>query len=211
MIKTYDSTNQAFAEHTPKIYSPTAGAWIEAPSAKVYDTTEQAWIDKARKYMEAEVTSGFYHNTGNRILCASDLVHCEVKPTSQNINLILSLEKEFVNPVVSGMFSFGYSDYCPAIASDFRSHACVMWYVYGFSGGIHTATVTIAQGNQYSYATVFNKEFSATMSGTFDEIRLVCQFLSYSSYYNYGVANTTIDNFSIDGKVYGAKSMWFES
>lgn len=211
MIKTYDSTNQAFAEHTPKIYSPTAGAWIEAPSAKVYDTTERAWIDKARKYMEAEVTSGFYHNTGNLIGSSNGWVHCEVKPTSQTINLVLSLEKEFTNPVITGMYSFGYSDYCPAIASDFRSHACAQWYIYGFSGGIHTGTACIAQGNQYAYATVFNKEFSVTLNGTFDEIQLVCQFLSYSAYYNYGKANTTIDDFSIDGKIYGTKATFFES
>ena len=211
MIKTYDNSNQAFAEHTPKIYSPTAGAWIEAPSAKVYDKTEQAWIDKARKYMEAQVSNSFYNNSGNIIICGSDVIHCEVKPTSSSIFLEVILEKEFVNPVITGLFSFGYSDLCPAIASDFRSHACVEWSVRGYSKGINIATQRIVGGNQFAYTTIFNSQFSKTLNGTFDEIRLVCEIMSFGAYLSYGKANTTIDDFSIDGKSYGTKSTWFES
>lgn len=211
MIKTYDGSNQAFVEHTPKIYSPTAGAWIEAPSAKVYDTTERAWIDKARKYMEARVTDAFYDNSGNVIFLGPDLFHCEVKPGSETIYAEFILEKEFTNPVITGMFSFGYSDFCPAIASDLRSHACAQWFVKGYLNGVNIASQPIAVGSNFAYATIFDSQFRKTLNGTFDEIRLVCEFISFQTYYNYGVANTTIDNFSIDGKVYGCKGQVLSS
>ena len=211
MLKTYDTTSEAFVEHMAKIYDETAGAWIDAPSMKTYDGTEQAWIDRLKTYMEATVGSGFYHNSGNVVFSDNECVHCEVKPTSSTYLIELSLMKDFTDPVISCEYSFGYSDECPAIATGFLSHACIEWYVEGRLNGSTVATANIAYGSSYAYETIFDESKTVSLSGTFDEIRLVCQVASYSSYSNYGRANTTIDNFAVNGKIYGTKVTTFES
>jgi len=206
MIKTHDTASNAFVERTPKIYSPTAGAWIEAPSVKTYNATEQAWIDRLKKYLELLVGDGFNHYSGNIIMLLEDTNHYEVRPTSKDIVIELSLKAGFTNPVISGTYTFGYSDTCPNIASGFRSHACAEWLIKGYLNGSEVASEQIASGNSYAYGTVFNEPFSKTLSGTFDEIRLVCVFQSFSNYSDFGKANTTVNNFSIDGRLYGAKA-----
>lgn len=211
MLKIHDSASNAFVEKPPKIYSTTAGAWIEAPSAKTYDTTAEAWLERLKSYLEVSLGDGFYNNTGNTIVLASSLIHCEVKPTSKEILLELSLIDDFTNPVFSGSFSFGYSDLCPNVASDFRSHGCVDWKVVGYLNGSEVASEYIASGASYAYGTIFNEPFSKTLSGTFDEIRLVCSIHSFSNYSDYGKANTSLYDFSIDGKEYGAKAQSFTS
>lgn len=52
MLKTYDSTTQAFVERDkPKYYDNTIAAWVDVASAKTYDSTEQAWIEHISSYM----------------------------------------------------------------------------------------------------------------------------------------------------------------
>ena len=211
MIKTYDSSQSAFTERDSiKIYDTTAAAWVDAPSVKTYDTTEAAWVERMKRYMELTVTSNYYNNSGNLTGFFGSTLHCEVKPTSSTIYVRASVEKKCTNPVISGLYSYGYSDECPAIGEGFLSHACVYWYVRGYYNGSQVAEKTIANGNQFAYKIAHNQPFELTLNGTFDTIELVCEFWSMSAYANYGRANTTLDDFAIDGKVYEGKG-FFES
>lgn len=46
MLKTYDSTLQAYTEHPPKNYDATLNAWIDSPSLKTFDTAQNAWVER---------------------------------------------------------------------------------------------------------------------------------------------------------------------
>lgn len=204
MIKTYDGTSQAFTEHTPKIHDATAGAWIEAPSAKAYDTPTQSWIDVAKKYFELSVTSSFYNNRGNIVHNWEEVFHCEIKPTSSTIEVTASIKGNFVNPTIEAEYTFGNSDEVPAIAAGFLSHACITWEVRGCVNGAVTKTETLATGP--AYETEFDQPVTKVLNGTFDELRFVCMAYSMTSYENYGKAKTNLDNIKIDGKLYEGKS-----
>lgn len=203
MIKTYDTSQAAFTERDSiKIYNGTAAAWVDAPSAKTYDTATAAWVERMKKYFELSVTSNFYNHTGNMVAIFGDTFHCEVKPTSSTIEVIASIEGNFTSPTIEAEYSFGYSDFCPEIATDFRSHACIDWVVRGYLNGSLVKSERIVGGNQYAYATIFNQPVTKTLSGTFDKLEFVCQVLSMSAYARYNTANTTLENIKIDGRLY---------
>lgn len=46
MLKTYDTTLQAYTERLPKHYDSSQSAWVESNSAKTYDTTLNAWVER---------------------------------------------------------------------------------------------------------------------------------------------------------------------
>ncbi len=207
MLGRYDGPQNAWVDgEFARRYDGPQNAWIDCEFARTYDGEQGAWVDKLRKFMEASVGSGFYNNSGNIIFCADGIFHCEVKPTSTTYEVEFKLEEDFTNPVIECEYSFGHSDLCTNIASDFLSHACIDWKVKGYLNGAEVASKTIAAGNGYAYEKIFNEPTSVTLEGTFDEIRLVCAVQSFTNYSNYNRANTSIGNFSIDGKMYSAKA-----
>ena len=67
MLKTYDSTLQAWTEYPTKNYDSSQSAWVESPSLKTYDATEGAWVDKLRPNYTLTVTDSFYDHAGNSV------------------------------------------------------------------------------------------------------------------------------------------------
>lgn len=207
MLSRYDATQAARVDcEFARKYDNTQAARVDCEFVRAYDDTETAWVDKLRKLMEVSVDSRFYSNTGNIILTSDAFIHCEIKPASSDILVEFALEDDFTNPVIECLYTFGNSDVCPSIASGFYSHACIVWSVKGYLNGSEVASADIASGNSYAYSTVYDQTASVTLNGTFDEIRLICNVQAFSNYSDFGKANTTIDNFSIDGKVYSAKA-----
>lgn len=207
MLSRYDTTQQARVDcEFAREYDTAQNAFADCEFVRSYDTAQSAWVDKLKKLMELSVTDGFYNNSGNIVLTSDGLIHCQVKPTSSDISIEFKLEDDFTNPVIECQYSFNNSELCPNIASDFYSHACLQWEVSGYLNGSEVASEIIAGGNSYAYSTVSNQSVTVTLNGTFDEIRLVCVAQSFSNYSDFGKANTTIHNFSIDGKVYSAKA-----
>lgn len=203
MLKTYDTTQAAYVEHTPKIYFTGVAAWGDAPSAKTYDTTEAAWVERLKEYMKLTVTDGFYDNTGNVIFNYGDTFACEVKPSSRSYEITAAIEGEFVNPVISYEYYFGNSDLCPNVAADFRSHACIEWTFRAYLNGTRVKNFPLVSGNNYAYTTIFNETGGGTaIEGTFDKIEFVCVVNSFSNYADYGKASTGLNNITIDGKLY---------
>lgn len=212
MLSRYDTTQQARADcEFARKYDTAQNARVDCEFVRSYDTATAAWVDKLKKLMEVSVGSGFYDNSGNIVFCADGIFHCEVRPASASYTVEFVLEEDFTNPVIDCEYSFGHSDLCPNIAADFRSHACVDWVVKGYLNGAEVASKTLAGGSGYAYATIFNEPKSITLEGTFDEIRLICDVTSFSNYQNYNQANTSIENFSIDGKKYSAKAQAINS
>lgn len=207
MLSRYDATQGARVDcEFARKYDTVQAARVDCEFVRAYDETQSAWVDKLKKYLEVLVGSGFYNNSGNIIYCDEETFHCEVKPTNDNYTVEWKLEEDFTNPVIACQYSFGYSEMCPNIAADFHSHGCIEWRVQGYLNGTLTATEYLAHGSNYAYATIFDEPVSVTLNGTFDEIRLVCEVLSFTNYSDYNKANTTIENFSIDGKKYGTKA-----
>lgn len=212
MLSRYDTTQQSRVDcEFARKYDTAQSARVDCEFVRAYDATEGAWVDKLKKLMEVLVGSGFYDNSGNTIFCADGIFHCEVRPASNTYAVEFKLEDDFTNPVISCEYSFGNSDFCPNIAANFRSHACVDWEVRGYLNGVQVASKTLAAGSNYAYATIFDEPASVTLEGTFDEIRLVCAVNSFSGYSDYNKANTSIDNFTIDGKKYSAKAQAINS
>lgn len=212
MLSRYDTTQQARVDcEFARKYDEKQNARVDCEFVRAYDETQAAWVDKLKKLMEVSVGSGFYDNSGNQIFLSDTIFHCDVKPTSNTYSVEFVLEDDFTNPVIECEYSFGYSDLCPNIAANFYSHACVDWEVKGYLNGAEVASKTIAAGSNYAYATIFDEPVSVTLEGTFDEIRLVCIVNSFSNYSDFGKANTTIENFSIDGKKYSAKAQAINS
>ena len=207
MFKTYDSTQAAFVERDKvKYYDSVQAAWLDVKSAKTYDAEQAAWVERMKKYMEVSVTDGFYKNTGNVVYCYGEIYHNQVKPTSEGIYITASIKGDFVNPIFACTYTFGYSDLCPNIAGDFRSHACVTWQLTGWLNGEQVGgTNIIAHGSNYAYATIFNEPKTIKLTGTYDEIRVTCYVMSYSNYTDFGKANTALKNITIDGKPYYGK------
>lgn len=207
MLSRYDATQGARVDcEFARKYDTAQSARVDCEFVRAYDATQGAWVDKLKKLMELSVSSNFYNNSGNNIFCDSETFHCEIKPASTDVLVEFKLEDDFTNPVIACQYSFGYSAMCPNIAADFRSHACIEWRVKGYVNGSEMANLKIAGGNEYAYTTAFDVSTSVTLYGTFDEIRLVCVAQSYTNYTDYNKANTTIENFTIDGKKYGAKT-----
>lgn len=207
MLSRYDATQGARVDcEFARKYDTAQSAFVDCEFVRAYDATEGAWVDKLRKLMELSVTDGFYNNTGNIVMCSDGLNYCQVKPTNKEILIEFSLKEDFTNPQITLEYSFGYSDLCPNIAADFRSHGAVDWTVKGYVNGAEAASQNVASGAAYAYETVFNKAVQTALAGTFDEIRLICTVHAFSNYSDYGKANTTIHNFSIDGKKYSAKA-----
>ena len=207
MLSRYDTTQQARVDcEFARKYDTTQQARVDCEFVRAYDDTEAAWVDKLKKLMEVIVGSGFYNKSGNIIFLSDGIFHCEVKPTSDTYSVEFVLEDDFTNPVIECEYSFGHSDTCPNIAPDFLSHACIDWVVKGYMNGTEVASKSIEGGNSYAYEKIFDEPASITLNGTFDEIRLVCIVNSFSNYSDFGKANTTIENFSIDGKKYSAKT-----
>lgn len=207
MLSRYDATQGARVDcEFARKYDTAQNARVDCEFVRAYDKTLAAWVDKLKKLMELSVTDGFYNNTGNIVMCSDGLNYCQVKPTSEEILIEFSLKEDFTNPQITLEYSFGYSDLCPNIAADFRSHGAVDWTVKGYVNGVEAASQHVASGASYAYETVFNQEVQTALAGTFDEIRLICTLHSFSNYSDYGKANTTIHNFAIDGKVYSAKA-----
>ena len=46
MLKTYDSTLQAYTDHPPKNYDTALSAWVDSPSAKTFDKELNAWVER---------------------------------------------------------------------------------------------------------------------------------------------------------------------
>lgn len=207
MLGRYDGPQNAWVDgEFARRFDGPQNAWVDCEFARTYDGTQGAWVDKLRKLMEVSVSSGFYKNSGNIIFAADETLHCEVKPTNEEILIEFKLEESFTNPQITLKYSFGYSDLCPNIASGFRSHGCVEWWVKGYVNGAEAASQHVASGSNYAYETVFDEEVQTALAGTFDEIRLVCKVISFTNYTDYNRANTTIENFAIDGKEYSAKA-----
>lgn len=212
MLSRYDTTQQARVDcEFARKYDTTQNAFVDCEFVRSYDTATAAWVDKLKKLMEVSVGSGFYDNSGNQIFLSDTIFHCDVRPSSNTYSVEFVLEDDFTNPAIECEYSFGHSDLCPNIAADFRSHAVVDWEVKGYLNGAEVASEGVAMGSSYAYATIFDEPVSVILNGTFDEIRLVCVVNSFSNYSNYNRANTTIDNFSIDGKKYSAKAQVINS
>lgn len=212
MLSRYDTTQQARVDcEFARKYDTAQNAFVDCEFVRVYDETQGAWVDKLKKLMEVLVGDGFYDNSGNIIFCADGFFHCEVRPASDTYAVEFKLEDDFTNPVITCEYSFGHSDTCPNIASNFLSHACIDWEVKGYMNGAEVTSKVIAYGSNYAYEKIFDEPKSVTLEGTYDEIRLVCRVGSFSNYSDYNKANTSIENFTIDGKKYSAKAQAINS
>ena len=208
MLSRYDTTQQARVDcEFARKYDTAQTAFIDCEFVRAYDETLIAWVDKLKKYFELSVTDNFYDITGNIVFCAGGTYACEVTPTSDDIMITATLEDDFINPVIACMYTFGHSDYCPNIASDFLSHACVDWIVKGYLNGVETKSAVIAYGSNYAYEKIFDEPKTLTLEGTFDKLEFVCKVGSYSNYANFNQANTSLENITIDGKSYTGKTV----
>lgn len=211
MIKTYDSPQAAYVEHTPKIYFTGAAAWGKAPSAKTYDETEAAWVERLEKKYNVSLSASdaAYEVASNQIIYSQTLFYLDVKPTNKSYTVKASITGRFNNPVVSGKFTYGNSDKYELSGENYYSHDAVDWKVKGYLNGQQITSVTVASGSDYRTSTVFDKEFSKTLSGEFDEITLECVVASYSSTWQlYGMIYTRMLDFAIDGALcYGNDSI----
>lgn len=212
MLKTYDSTQAAFTERdSVKYYDNTAAAWVEAQSAKTYDTAEAAWVERLVRKLTVmlSATDGATNYSSNIITYSQNLFYLDVKPASKTFYVRAKVSGDFTNPVISGLYTFGHSDKYTLGESSNYSHDAANWKINGYLNGSKTQTVQVANGASYRNATIFDAEFSAVLEGTFDEIELECQIASFSSTYQlYGVINTQIKEFAIDGVLcYGNQSI----
>lgn len=203
MLSRYDATQQSRVDcEFARKYDTTQQARVDCEFVRAYDESQGAWVDKLRQNFKVSVTDGFYDNTGNIVYCYGEIFQCQVKPTSSNIDMVATLKDDFVDPVISCDFTFGNSDLCPNIASNFRSHALIMWYIKGYKDGIEVASNVFAQGNSYAYTTIFDKSKTITLSGEFDELRFICRATTSSNYADIGRAYTSLKNITVDGNLY---------
>lgn len=201
MFETYDTNQKAYVERTGQYYDLQQKAWVDVPSAMTYDTTEKAWIERLRASYELTVASGFYDNTGNSAQLQGNNFNAVVKPPSGSMDMTLSLKEKFINPVFYCEFTFGNSDFMKQ-PTNYRSHSCVYWWLYGYKDGKQVKSQSIAQGGSYSTRTIFDSPKTITLEGEFDEIRVICRTSTGSDYANYGRAITSLNNITIDGIAY---------
>jgi len=208
MFKTYDNSSQAFVDRIPKYYDTNSGAWVRAKSGKTYDTDKEAWIERLMEYMTLTVTNGIYDYANNAVYHSGDLLYLDVKPTSTTYYVRARIEGTFIDPLITGLYTFGHSEKYTLGSSTCYSHDAVVWKVKVYSGGIEKESAVIASGSAYRNATVFDEAFTKSFSGTFDAIELECMIISFSSYSNYGLINTQVKDFAVNGtKYYGDRSI----
>lgn len=208
MLSRYDATQAARVDcEFARKYDTVQAARVDCEFARAYDDTEAAWVDKLKKLLELSVTDNFYNSSGNIVHFYGTDFHCEVKPTSSDILITAILEKEFKNPVISCEYSMGNSDLCPDIAADYRSHSCIEWHVKGYLNGAEMASSNIVYGASYAYTTVYNESKTLTLNGTFDKLEFICLVNAYSNFSDFGKANTTLSDITVDGKLYDCKAV----
>lgn len=163
MLKTYDTSQRAFTEHTPKIYFTGVAAWGDAPSAKTYDTAQAAWIERLYQYFT--LSSSSFDNGG------------KYEPNNTGVGITV------------GVVTDGFNDSCVMKWSGNEIINPVLTCNYSQSGtpesAAHIVNPTVYfkyQGNTvYSrklYPETVNGFFSgvAEMSytGAIDEILIIC-------------------------------------
>lgn len=202
MGKTYDSSTESFIDCVMKYYDVPSESWVNAKSGKAYDKDSESWVERFRSYMTLTATNGIYDIADNRVYHRYNMLYLMVKPTSSTYYIRASVEGNFVNPVITGLYTMGNSDKYNLGGSSYYSHDAIDWNVRGYLNGTSTASARIVSGSSYRTETVEDAEFTKQLTGTFDKITLECVVASYSSYYIYGFINTVIKDFAIDGTPY---------
>lgn len=204
MLSRYDATQQSRVDcEFARKYDTAQQARVDCEFVRAYDETEGAWVDKLRAGYDLTVTDGFYANTGNLAQLQGNNFDVEIKFINKDINMIASIEGEFVNPVFYCEYTFGNSDFMTGSAPDYRSHHYIYWWLYGYKDGKQVNYQSIIQGGSYSKRTIFNEPRTINaMTGEFDKLQIICRASTPYDYKQTGKAITSLHNITIDGIAY---------
>lgn len=163
MLKTYDTSQRAFTEHTPKIYFTGVAAWGDAPSIKTYDATQAAWVERLYQYFT--VSSSSFKNGG------------KYEPTNDGVSIMVCVITD------------GFNDECNMVWSGSEILNPVLSCTYFQSGTPESAAhiVNPTVSFKYQSQTVYSRKlYPETINGYFsgntemsytgkiDEINIFC-------------------------------------
>lgn len=196
MSKAY--VNGAWQEVPPKYQID--GAYQEMPCAKAYvnGAWQEIWSNTQDLYMllRTTKTGAFYDNEGN---WDNDFWCIAIDDGGE---IILVVDGEFTNPVISFIYSGGAS-YCTS-DGEWRDTSAGYIYSYGVKNGtVYNSENSVKVGSSDGYS---DDSAEFTLEGTYTRIGLRVKFsnwdISPDTQGNINPCNIFIKNVMIDGKKY---------